>query len=27
VGQYSTGPMGSVVWEDIVGLVQFYKKR
>jgi peroxiredoxin len=27
VGQYSTGPIGRLVWQDIVGLVQFYRKR
>lgn len=27
VGQYSTGPIGRLVWQDVVGLVQFYKKQ
>ena len=25
--QYSTGPIGRLVWRDIVGLIQFYKKQ
>lgn len=27
VGVYSTGPIGRLVWQDVLGLVQFYKKR
>ena len=27
VAQYSSGPIGRLVWQDILGLVQFYKKR
>jgi peroxiredoxin len=27
VAQYSSGPIGRLVWQDIVGLVQFYKKQ
>ena len=27
VGQYSSGPIGRLVWQDVVGLVQFYKKQ
>lgn len=27
VAQYSSGPIGRLVWQDVVGLVQFYKKR
>lgn len=27
VGQYSSGPIGRLVWQDILGLVQFYKKQ
>ena len=26
VAQYSSGPIGRLVWQDILGLVQFYKK-
>ncbi len=26
VSQYSSGPIGRLVWQDILGLVQFYKK-
>jgi len=26
VGVYSTGPIGRLVWQDVLGLVQFYKK-
>ena len=27
VAQYSSGPVGRLVWQDILGLVQFYKKQ
>lgn len=27
VGQYSSGPIGRLVWQDVLGLVQFYKKQ
>lgn len=27
VGQYSSGPIGRLVWQDVVGLVQFYRKQ
>jgi hypothetical protein len=27
VSQYSSGPIGRLVWQDVVGLVQFYKKQ
>lgn len=27
VAQYSSGPIGRLVWQDAVALVQFYKKR
>ncbi len=27
VAQYSSGPIGRLVWQDIVGLVQFHKKQ
>jgi hypothetical protein len=27
VGVYSTGPIGRLVWQDVLALVQFYKKR
>lgn len=27
IAQYSSGPIGRLVWQDIVGLVQFYKKQ
>lgn len=27
VAQYSSGPIGRLVWQDIVGLVQFYNKQ
>ncbi len=27
VAQYSSGPIGRLVWQDILGLVQFYKKQ
>ncbi len=26
VGAYSTGPIGRLVWQDVLGLVQFHKK-
>ncbi len=26
VGVYSTGPIGRLVWQDVLGLVQFFKK-
>ena len=26
VAQYSTGPIGRLVWQDVLGLVQFLKK-
>lgn len=26
VAQYSSGPIGRLVWQDVVGLVQFYRK-
>ena len=26
VSQYSSGPIGRLVWQDVLGLVQFYKK-
>ena len=26
VSQYSSGPIGRLVWQDILGLIQFYKK-
>ncbi len=26
VGVYSTGPIGRLVWQDVLGLVQFHKK-
>jgi len=26
VAQYSTGPIGRLVWQDVLGLVQHYKK-
>jgi len=26
VAQYSTGPIGRLVWQDVLGVVQFYKK-
>lgn len=26
VAQYSSGPIGRLVWQDILGLVQFYKR-
>ncbi len=26
VAQYSSGPIGRLVWQDVLGLVQFYKK-
>jgi peroxiredoxin len=26
VAVYSTGPIGRLVWQDVLGLVQFYKK-
>lgn len=26
VGVYSTGPIGRLVWQDVLALVQFYKK-
>ena len=27
VAQYSSGPIGRLVWQDVVGLVQFYTKQ
>lgn len=27
IAQYSSGPIGRLVWQDILGLVQFYKKQ
>ncbi|MBI4638657.1 MAG: redoxin domain-containing protein [Candidatus Rokubacteria bacterium] len=27
VAQYSSGPIGRLVWQDVVGLVQFYNKQ
>jgi hypothetical protein len=27
IGVYSTGPIGRIVWQDVLGLVQFYKKQ
>ena len=27
VSQYSSGPIGRLVWPDILGVVQFYKKQ
>ena len=27
VAQYSSGPIGRLVWQDILGLVQHYKKQ
>ncbi len=27
VASYSSGPIGRLVWQDILGLVQFYKKQ
>ena len=27
VAQYSSGPIGRLVWQDVVALVQFYKKQ
>jgi peroxiredoxin len=27
VSQYSSGPIGRLVWQDVLGLVQFYKKH
>ena len=27
VAQYSSGPVGRLVWQDVLGLVQFYKKQ
>jgi hypothetical protein len=27
VAQYSSGPIGRLVWQDILGLVEFYKKQ
>lgn len=27
VAQYSSGPIGRLVWQDVVGLVQFYKNQ
>ncbi len=26
VAQYSSGPIGRLVWQDVLGFVQFYKK-
>jgi peroxiredoxin len=27
VAQYSSGPIGRLVWQDVLGLVQHYKKQ
>jgi peroxiredoxin len=27
VAQYSSGPIGRLVWQDVLGLVQFYQKQ
>jgi hypothetical protein len=27
VAQYSSGPIGRLVWQDVLGLVQFYKTQ
>ncbi len=27
VSQYSSGPIGRLVWEDVLGLVQFHRKQ
>jgi hypothetical protein len=27
VAQYSSGPIGRLMWQDVLGLVQFYKKQ
>jgi peroxiredoxin len=27
VAQYSSGPIGRLVWQDVLSLVQFYKKQ
>ena len=27
VSQYSSGPIGRLVWQDVLGLVQFYNKQ
>ncbi len=27
VAQYSSGPIGRLVWQDVLGLVQFYKQQ
>jgi len=27
IAQYSTGPIGRLVWQDVLGLVQHYKKQ
>ena len=27
VSQYSSGPIGRLVWQDILGLIQHYKKQ
>jgi peroxiredoxin len=27
VAQYSSGPIGRLVWQDVVGLVQFYRMQ
>ena len=27
VAQYSTGPIGRLVWQDVLGLVQHYKQQ
>ncbi len=27
VAQYSTGPIGRLVWQDVLGLIQFYKQQ
>lgn len=27
VAQYSSGPIGRLVWQDVLGLVQFYKSQ
>ena len=27
VAQYSSGPIGRLVWQDVLGLIQHYKKQ
>jgi len=27
VAQYSSGPIGRLVWQDVLALVQFYKRQ